>query len=120
MGAMIRTILVIEDDAETARFFSLVLEKAGFAVEILRDGQLALNRLAEIVPALVLLDLNMPSVSGVEILRHMRAEARLAGVKVIVVTANPQMAEEVYEMADLVLLKPISYDQLRGLVQRFT
>lgn len=114
-----RIVLVIEDDAETARFFSIVLESSGFAVEIVRDGQAALNRLAEVVPHLVLLDLNVPSVSGVEILRRVRASGRLAGVRVIVASANPQMAQEVDDLADLVLLKPISYDQLRDLAKRF-
>ena len=114
-----RIALVIEDDPEIARFFGIVLEKSEFVVETVQNGRVALNRLAEIVPDIVLLDLNVPSVSGVEILRQMRASARLAGVPVFVTSANPQMADEVYDLADLVLIKPISYDQLRDLVRRF-
>jgi DNA-binding response OmpR family regulator len=111
--------LVIEDDAEIARFFALVLKDVGFAVESLHNGRVALARLAEIVPRLVILDMNMPSVSGVEILNRIRADARLEDVPVIVVTANPQMADHVYDLADLVLNKPVSYDQLHDLARRF-
>jgi DNA-binding response OmpR family regulator len=95
--------LVIEDDAEIARFFALVLKDVGFAVESLHNGRVALARLAEIVPRLVILDMNMPSVSGVEILNRIRA----------------QMADHVYDLADLVLNKPVSYDQLHDLARRF-
>jgi DNA-binding response OmpR family regulator len=111
--------LVIEDDVEIARFFAMVLKDVGFQVESLHSGRSAVVRLAEIVPRLVLLDLNMPLVSGVEILNRIRGEARLESIPVIVVTANPQMADRVYDLADLVLNKPISYDQLRDLARRF-
>lgn len=111
--------LVIEDDVEIARFFALVLEEVGFQVESLHTGRAAVARLSEIVPRLVILDMNMPLVSGVEILNRIRGESRLEGIPVIVVTANPQMADRVYDLADLVLNKPISYDQLRDLARRF-
>lgn len=114
-----RTALVIEDEQEVARFFELVLQRSGFAVETAHNGRTALDRLAKVLPDLVILDLNIPSVSGVEILRHMRADSSLAQIPVIVATANPQMAEDVYDLAELVLLKPVSYDQLHNLIQRF-
>jgi len=114
-----RLALVIEDDAEIARFFALVLKEVGFETESLHNGRAALARLAEIVPRLVILDMNIPSVSGVEILNRIRGDARLKDVPVIVVTANPQMADHVYDLADLVLNKPVSYDQLRDLARRF-
>lgn len=110
--------LVVEDDAEIARFFALTLQEF-FSVEIARTGQDALDVLARTVPQMILLDLNVPLVSGVELLRRIRASDRLAQMVVIVATANPQMADNVYELADLVLLKPVSYDQLRDLIRRF-
>lgn len=113
-----RFALVVEDDAEIARFFALVLQDQ-FSVDIARTGREALDLLEMVTPEIIVLDLNIPFVSGVEILRQVRANERLAHTVVIVATANPQMAEEVYDLADLVLLKPVSYDQLRDLVQRF-
>ncbi|MBI5957171.1 MAG: response regulator [Chloroflexi bacterium] len=113
-----RFALVVEDDAEIARFFALVLQDQ-FSVDIARTGREALDLLEMVTPEIIVLDLNIPFVSGVEILRQVRANERLAHTVVIVATANPQMAEEVYDLADLVLLKPVSYDQLRDLVRRF-
>ena len=52
--------LVIEDDVPHANLFSEALQKAGFEIETIRDGQVALTRLAEITPMLVVLDLHLP------------------------------------------------------------
>jgi two-component system cell cycle response regulator DivK len=110
--------LVVEDDAEIARFFQLVLQEASFDVEVITNGQDALERLMAVIPDLVILDLNIPFVTGLEVLHRVRADNTLAGVKVIVVSANPHMTDQVGEQADLILQKPVSYEQLRNLVQR--
>ncbi len=59
-------------------------------------------------PDLVVLDLRLPDVPGVEVLRRIRADPRSAEIPVIVTTAHPRMAEEIQEEASLVLIKPIS------------
>jgi DNA-binding response OmpR family regulator len=110
--------LVIEDDIPHANLFSEALQKAGFEIEVIRDGQAAIDRLAEITPALVVLDLHLPHVSGADILTHIRSEARLAKVRVVVASADPQMASMLRDKADLVLIKPISYFQLKELAVR--
>lgn len=113
------TALIVEDDNDIARLFDLALQQAGFAVEVLHSGRQGMERLADSTPNIVVLDLNLPSVSGIEILHYIRSEPRLAATRVIVASANPQLADYVYEQADLVLLKPISFDQLRDLGKRF-
>src|SRR5262245_948292 len=110
--------LIIEDDENLADIFSLALRRARFEVEIVREGDVALARLAETVPAVVVLDLHLPSVSGETILHQMRADERLADTKIILATADAFMAGELREEADLVLLKPISPNQLRELASR--
>jgi CheY-like chemotaxis protein len=110
--------LVVDDNKEIAEFVGIVLQDASFAVDIIHNGDEALNHLGHHVPDLVVLDLNVPGVNGLDILRYIRQDTDLADVKVIVVSANPQMADQADE-ADLVLLKPISYQQLYDLVQRF-
>lgn len=112
--------LVIEDDDEIARFFEIILNEEGFDVQVITNGQTALDRLGEVVPDIMLLDLNLPGVSGVEILQRVRANDALAGVIVIVVSANPHMIEYAYDLADITLQKPVSYEQFRALIQRFT
>jgi DNA-binding response OmpR family regulator len=110
--------LIIEDNEDASIIFANALQEAGFESEIIRDGEKALIWLAETVPAVVVLDLGLPGVSGVEILRQIRADARLAQTHVIIATAFPDMAVGFEEKVDLVLIKPISYNQLRDLAKR--
>ena len=112
------TALVIEDDRDMANIFAVVLETAGVEAEIIHAGDEALARLAQTVPDLVLLDLHIPRPSGVDILRKIRADARLSSTRVVIVTGDPRAAEDIQNEADLVLIKPISFDQLHDLVTR--
>jgi two-component system, cell cycle response regulator DivK len=110
--------LIIEDDEFLAEIFSLTLQEAEFEIEIIRDGRVALTRLAAITPALVVLDLHLPHISGVAILHQIRADQRLAETRVMLATADAILADNLREDADLVLLKPISTNQLRELAKR--
>jgi CheY-like chemotaxis protein len=66
----------------------------------------------------VVLDLHLPHLSGRDILDEIRHDERLTSTRVIVATADPRMAEILDEQADLVLIKPISFGQLRDLSAR--
>lgn len=111
---------IIEDHEDAAIIFSEALKAAGFESEVIRSGDVALERLSERVPDMVILDLNLPRISGAEILSSIRSDDRLVDTCVIVATAHPQMADGVQGAADLVLLKPISFTQLRGLAKRLS
>ena len=110
--------LIIEDDANLSEIFALALQKAEFETEVIGDGNTALTRLAKAVPAVVVLDLHLPHVSGDQILRQIRTDERLINTQVMLATADAQMAERLREDSDLVLLKPISFNQLRELAAR--
>ncbi len=110
--------LIIEDDPDLAMIFAGALQEAGYDSEIAHDGRIALEQLANTTPAVVVLDLHLPRVSGKDVLRQMRADPRLAETRVILATADPLMADNLREEADLVLLKPISFDQLSILAAR--
>jgi len=94
------------------------LQQAGYETEIIEDGRSALARLEEVVPFLVVLDLQLPYVSGEVILRHIRADERLVKVWVMLATANPQMAVVLENDSDFVLHKPVSFVQLSLLAKR--
>ena len=110
--------LIIEDSQTQALIMAEALRAAGFETEIISTGDAAIERLAAVVPDIVVLDLHLPGVSGTDILRHIRAEARLEQIRVIVVTVEPQAADIIRDDADLVLLKPIDFAQLRDLAAR--
>lgn len=109
---------IVEDDPKLNRIFSVSLDR-DFEVQNCDDGNEALRRLAEIVPAIVILDLNLPGQSGATILKFIRSDARLAKTRVILSTADERQAEILERDADLVLLKPVSPMQLRELAARF-
>jgi CheY-like chemotaxis protein len=110
--------LVIEDDLDLSEIFSMTLRSSGFETEVIQDGQVALNRLAGTPPAVILLDLHLPHVTGATILQNIRANERFAKTSVIVATADSRQAEELQVQADLVLLKPVGVEQLRQLAKR--
>ena len=110
--------LIIEDDPDAAAIFSAALEAADFQIEIVATGDRALERLTVTEPMIVLLDMHLPHVAGPDILRYVRSDARLNRTQVIIATADPSMADALQEEATLVLLKPISFSQLRDLAKR--
>jgi CheY-like chemotaxis protein len=110
--------LVIEDHRDIAALFRMVLEEVGFRTEVIRSGDEAVTRLGEIVPDVVTLDLQLPRVSGEQILHQIRADARLAKTRVVVITAYGDMAKTLQGEADLVLVKPVNLNLLRRLVAR--
>jgi two-component system cell cycle response regulator DivK len=110
---------IIEDDPKLAAIFAEALRAAEYETEIISDGRKALTHLDGSTTAnLIVLDLHLPHVSGREILRAIRANERYNQSRVILATADPLLAEELRPDADLVLLKPISFIQLRDLASR--
>lgn len=110
--------LIVEDDRDIVALFRHVLDVAGYQTEIVLDGKEAMDRLEVILPNIVLLDLQLPSLSGVEILKRMRESERLKRVPVVVITAYAPYADSLPVEPDLLLLKPVDINQLSSLVQR--
>jgi len=111
--------LVIEDNEDLNAIFSFALDKAGYIVKSVFNGTVALEFLAEIIPTIVILDLHMPGISGEVVLKHIRSDAKLKNVRVIVATADSALASALQFETELVLLKPISFSQLNQLASRF-
>lgn len=110
--------LIIEDDIDLASIFADALHAAEFKTEIIVDGAAAQSRLKEVVPQLVVLDLHLPHISGEILLRQIRSTPALAGIKVVIASADPITADLLSPDSDLVLVKPVSFSQLRDLAQR--
>jgi len=112
--------LVIEDDYDASVIFAKAMEVLGFESEVVRTGDAARRKLAELVPVIVILDLHLPGVVGTDLLRQIRGDPRLNETWVIVASADPRMAETIRQTADLVLLKPTTFSQVRDLAARLT
>jgi CheY-like chemotaxis protein len=109
---------IIEDDDMLCEITSRALQMAEYRIEVIKDGLTAQQRLAEAKPAVVILDLHLPEISGIELLRQIRGDERLRDTRVILATADPGKAQELELDADLVLIKPYSFVQLRALATR--
>ena len=109
--------LIIEDDPKLNEIIALTLQ-SDFEIETCTDGKTGLLRLSETIPHIVILDLNLPGVSGKEILNKIRTDERLSKTRVILTTADERQAETMTDDVDIVLLKPVSPVQLRELALR--
>ena len=115
-----RSAMIIEDNEDLAIIFSEILETAGFDTGVVQDGDTAMVLLEASRPDIIILDLHMPHVSGDAILERIRADDRLADTQVIIATADPRRANVLKDQTDLVLLKPITFGQLRDLTARLS
>lgn len=109
---------IIEDDEDMGTIFAAAMRQAGFETEVIADGHMALERLEQVTPDIVVLDLHLPGVSGPDILKHIRANERFKEVKVIIATADPHLADTLRKDVSFVLDKPVSFRQLSVLSSR--
>lgn len=118
---MARTVLVVEDEPAIAEALRYLLEREGLAVEVLGDGKQALARIAGEPPALVILDIMLPGLSGMEVLETLRADPATRAVPVLMLTAKGQRrdraaAEEAG--ASLFMTKPFANAELVANVRK--
>ncbi|MGE3955618.1 MAG: response regulator transcription factor [Vicinamibacterales bacterium] len=118
-------VLVVEDDPDIADLMRRYLQKGGFEVEVRAAGRDALNLIAEHPPDLLVLDVMLPQVSGLDICRTVRGDERTASIPIIMVTARAEEAERIAGLdlgADDYLAKPFSPGELvarvRALLRR--
>ena len=118
-------IFVVEDDRDIAELVGRYLEKAGFRAELLATGRDALAAIGERPPDLIVLDLMLPQVDGLEVCRAVRANEKTAAIPIIMLTARAEESERITGLevgADDYLAKPFSPNELvarvRALLRR--
>jgi diguanylate cyclase (GGDEF)-like protein len=102
-------ILIADDDPDIARFVEVNLKLDGFEVAVAADGEQALQMAIELHPSLILLDVMMPKMDGVEVCRQIRADRRTAQTNVILLTAKSLGADKIAGLtagADDYIIKP--------------
>lgn len=108
-------IIVAEDDEIVAELVRDALMNAGHGVGILPDGNQALGVIRARLPDLVILDCNMPEMSGLLVLREMRKSPKLAHIPVLILTgrrSEKDVTLAMYEGADDYMKKPFDADEL--------
>jgi len=120
-----KRVLVVEDDADIALSLRYNLEREGYAVTVVGDGERALADAEKSPPDAVLLDLNLPGMDGLEVCRQLRRRAGTARVPILMVTARVGEGERVTgldEGADDYVTKPFAVKEvlarLRAVLRR--
>jgi len=125
MTIMPTRILIVEDDPDIAELVARYLDKAGFVTERAASGRDALQTIAVRPPELIVLDLMLPHVDGLEVCRAIRGQEATAGLPIIMLTARADESERIVGLelgADDYLAKPFSPNELvarvRALLRR--
>ena len=109
---MSSTVLIIEDDARIANWVKVYFERAGFSAEVAHDGESGLALARALTPDLIILDLMLPRLDGVELCRILRGES---DVPIIMLTAREAPAERIIGLdsgADDYVVKPFDPDEV--------
>jgi len=114
-AARTRSIIIVEDDEDIADSIRYNLEREGFRIRIAATGEAALDLILNGPPNLILLDLNLPGMSGFEICRRLREESATARVPILMLTARADETDKVLGLnigADDYITKPFSMREL--------
>jgi CheY-like chemotaxis protein len=115
------TALVIDDNRETADSLCQLLSLLDIVAQPAYGPRAALEYMLQKVPDLVLLDLNMPGVNGLEVLRYLRREPPLMDVPVIVITAEDErfvLQRALRDGATAVIIKPAMIEELEAVLRK--
>lgn len=116
-----RTVVVVEDEADAAEMFAEMMRVNGFRVVKSYSSGPAINIIATEMPDVVILDVMMPDISGLEVLKFMRREPRLARTPVIVISAKSMPSDIKTGMdagASVYLTKPVGFLELKQAVDK--
>ena len=116
-----KTVLIIEDEEDAAELFAEMMRVSGYRVLKTSKSTPAIAMMAAEKPDIVLLDIMMPEISGLDILRQMRRDPTLANIPVIVITAKGMPSDIKNGMeagASTYLTKPVGYLELKEAVER--
>ncbi len=120
MSAPRKTVIVVEDEPDAAEMFAEMMRVGGFDVIKLYSSTPAIGTISAELPDIVILDVMMPDVSGLEVLRYMRREPKLKDIPVILVSAKGTPADIQEGMdagASHYLTKPVGFLELKNAVE---
>lgn len=109
------SILVVDDNPQNLRLARLVLRTAGYDVRTSADAEEALIALESFTPALIVMDLQLPGIDGLELTRRLKADPRRQDIRILALTAYAMKGDEQRALAagcDGYLAKPIDADAL--------
>ena len=117
------SILIVEDEPNIVESLSFLLEREGYAVSAVADGDTALRILRQAPPGLLILDVMLPGRNGFEVLKAIRADGSLSALPVVVLTAKGQEKDRKTALdlgANTFITKPFSNQDLVDQINQMT
>ncbi len=116
-----KTVMIIEDEPDAAEMFAEMMRVSGFHVIKMFSSAPAIPMIAQEKPDIIILDIMMPDISGLEVLRYMRREPDLRAIPVIIVSAKSMPGDIKIGLeagASMYLTKPVGFLDLKQAVER--
>ncbi|QQG47126.1 MAG: response regulator [Candidatus Woesebacteria bacterium] len=111
-------VLIVDDDPAQLMLYSLVLRPLPCYIATAPSGEAALKLLENAHPALLIVDILLPGMSGADVIRTIRKDAQFAPMKIVALTVVPHMlAQEDTALCNVVLAKPIGVAQLKQVIR---
>jgi DNA-binding response OmpR family regulator len=110
--------LILEDDPKLAELYDTVLTQCEYETQVIDSGRDAIKSLETLSPALILLDIHLPYVSGMDLLKQIQSDDHLKKTTTIVMTADLYTAKELAGKVEHVLLKTHGIARLRDIATR--
>ena len=115
-------ILAVDDSPDNLSLIEIILDDPKYDLELANSGQEALNKVGQKLPNLILLDVMMPGIDGIEVVRRIRADDSLPYIPIVLITAHdPQSIADLSSIeVDGLIRKPLNIDELHDRVAELT
>ncbi len=117
------SLLIVDDDKNLLNIYTFLFKKNGYNILTATDGQKAIEICEEKKPDLVLLDINLPLINGIDVMKHLKASPQTNKIFVVLITALQSSTEDIssafHEGADGYLLKPVDNFELLSRVESY-
>lgn len=118
----IKTILIVDDEEPIYSYLRKKLAKQGYEVHVADDGEKALQKVFDLIPDIVLLDVKLPKINGIDICKTLKTDARTQAIPILMLSAKAQ-SDEIREGldagADRYLCKPIGFPDILKEIKQF-
>ncbi len=112
---VLKKILVVDDEVPISSYLERKLSKLGYEVAVAEDGEDALSKAEEFAPDLVLLDVKLPKLNGIQVCERLRSKEKFKNTRIVMLSAKAQSEEIKSGLdagADKYLCKPISFPDI--------
>ncbi len=115
-------ILIVDDEEPIYSYLKRKLTKQGYMVHVAEDGEKALNQVFDILPDIILLDVKLPKINGIDLCKRLKSDNRTKAIPILMLSAKAQ-SDEIQEGldagADRYLCKPIGFPDILKEIKQF-